>query len=121
MDINVNSYIKKRPSPQKEILTALRKIILKTLPNAHEEIKMGVPWFEGKFYLACIHDHVNMGFCYNKMLSKYKKELEGKGQYMRHIKFFSEKDIDGNKLIKLIKAAHDGYQNSHTNQNPHAQ
>lgn len=113
MNSLVSAYIKKQPPPQKEILHQLRKIILTTLPNTHEEIKMGVPWFEGKFYLVGLKDHVNMGFCYNKMLAKYQKELEGKGAYMRHIKFFSEKDIDEAKLVKLIKATKEGYVNPH--------
>jgi hypothetical protein len=113
MDSSVDAYIKKQPSPQREILASLRKIILKTLPHTHEEIKMGVPWFEGKFYLARIHDHVNMGFCYNKMLAKYQKELSGKGLFMRHIKFFSKSDIDEAKLAQLIKATKEGYKDPH--------
>ena len=91
--MSVDEYIKKQKSPQKEILQRLRNLILKTVPGIVEEIKMGVPWYEGKFYLASLKDHVNLGFAYNKMLAKYKGQLEGKGKYMRHIKFFSLKDI----------------------------
>jgi len=113
MKFNVDTYIKKQSSPQKEILTLLRKLILKTIPNIHEEMKMGVPWYEGKFYLVCLKDHVNLGFAYNSLLDKYQKELEGKGKYMRHIKFSSLKDIDEEKLVKLMKATKKGYQNPH--------
>lgn len=113
MDTAVDNYIKKQPFPQREILISLRKLILKTVPKIHEEVKMGVPWYEGKFYLVGLKDHVNMGFTYNSLLDKYRKELEGKGRYMRHIKFFSEKDIEEVKLTKLIKTTKEGYQNPH--------
>lgn len=113
--MSVIKYIKKQPSPQKQILQKLRKIILTTIPDTKEEMKMGVPWYEGKFYLVSLKDHVNMGFCYNTMLEKYQDELEGKGKYMRHIKFFSTKDINEKKLIKLIKATKKGYKDPHPN------
>ena len=111
--MSVDNYIKKQLSPQKEILQDLRKLILKTIPEIFEEMKMGVPWYEGKFYLVSLKDHVNMGFAYNNLLEKYQEELEGKGKYMRHIKFFSLNDIDEKKLIKLIKATKKGYQDPH--------
>ncbi|MFC1711636.1 DUF1801 domain-containing protein [Patescibacteria group bacterium] len=111
--MQVNDYIKKQKPPQKEILIKLRKIILKTIPNINEEMKMGVPWYECKFYLVSLKDHVNMGFAYNHILAKYQAELEGKGKYMRHIKFFSLNDINEQKLIKLIKATKKGYKDPH--------
>jgi hypothetical protein len=113
MEAGVDAYITKQSSPQKEILTLLRKLIFKTIPNIHEEIKMGVPWYEGKFYLVSLKDHVNMGFAYNSLLDKYQNELEGKGKYMRHIKFSSLNDIDEEKLVKLMKTTKKGYQNPH--------
>ena len=113
MEAGVDTYITKQSSPQKEILTLLRKLIFETIPNIHEEIKMGVPWYEGKFYLVSLKDHVNMGFAYNSLLDKYQNELEGKGKYMRHIKFSSLNDIDEKKLVKLMKATKKGYQNPH--------
>lgn len=111
--MDIDNYINKQPSPQKEILAQLRKLILKTVPGIVEEIKMGVPWYEGKFYLVALKDHVNMGFAYNQLLEKYQSQLKGKGKYMRHIKFFSTKDISPKKLIPLIKATKKGYQNPH--------
>ena len=111
--MNVDTYIEKHASPQKEILANLRKIILKTVPGIHEEIKMGVPWYEGKFYLVVLKDHVNMGFAYNNLLEKYQNQLEGKGQYMRHIKFHSLADINEEKLTNLMKATKEGYVDPH--------
>ena len=98
----VDKYINKFDVEKKKILKKLRAIILKTRPGLKEEFKMRVPWYGGLFYLVGLKDHVNMGFAFGG-LEKYEKELEGKGKYMRHIKFLSSKDIDKNKLIRLIK------------------
>ncbi|MFC1624809.1 DUF1801 domain-containing protein [Patescibacteria group bacterium] len=111
--MTVDIYIDKQKSLNKKILKRLRKLIKKTVPGITEEIKMGVPWYEGKYYLVSLKDHVNMGFAFNKMLEKYKDTLEGKGKYMRHIKFFSEEDIKEKELVALIKATKKGYVNPH--------
>ena len=42
MNKEVSKYIKRQKSPQKEICTKLRKIILKTFPKIDEKMKMGV-------------------------------------------------------------------------------
>lgn len=109
----VDEYIKKQKSPQRKILRFLRKLILKTAKGINEEIKMGVPWYEGKFYLVGQKDHVNMGFAYTSMLAKHQKELIGKGQYMRHIKFYKTSDINAKLLTTLVKATTKSYQNPH--------
>lgn len=98
----VDKYINKFGGEKKKILKKLRAIILKTRPNLKEEFKMGVPWYSGLFYLVGLKDHINMGFAFGG-LKKYEKELDGKGKYMRHIKFFSSQDIDEKKLTRLIK------------------
>ena len=108
----IDEYINKFDGEKKKILKKLRNIIMKTRPKLKEEIKMGVPWYGGLFYLVGLKDHVNMGLCFGG-LKKYEKELEGKGKYMRHIKFFSTKDIDEKKLIKLIKVTKKPYGECH--------
>jgi len=65
MKEEIKKYIEKQKSPQKEIIKRLRKIILKTMPRINEEFKMGVPWYEGKYYLVGLRDHVNLGFSLN--------------------------------------------------------
>jgi len=62
MDEDVNKYTEKQKSPQKEIIQELRKIILETFPDINEEMKLGVPWYEGKYYIVALKDHVNLGF-----------------------------------------------------------
>ena len=103
MDRKVEDYIEKQKSPQKEICKELRKIILKTFPKIKEEMKIGVPWYEEKYYIVALKDHVNLGFSL-KGLSKKEQELfEGSGKTMKHIKVYSLKEIDDKRIIKLLK------------------
>ena len=62
MSQKVEEYIEKQELPQREILLKLRDLIFKTFSNIKEEFKMGVPWYEEKFYLVALRDHVNLGF-----------------------------------------------------------
>jgi len=64
---------------------------------------MGVPWYEGKFYVVALRDHVNLGFAVKGLSKQEKTVFEGKGNMMRHIKFHSLEDVDEAKVIKLLK------------------
>ena len=103
MNKEVEKYIEKQKSPQREICQKLRKIILKTFPDIKEELKMGVPWYEGQYYIVALKDHVNLGFSL-KGLSKEEIELfEGGGKTMKHIKLYSLKEIDEKEIVKLLR------------------
>ncbi len=109
MDEKVDEYINKQKSPQKEICHRLRKIIFKTIPEINEEMRAGVPCYGytkedycGKYYIAALKDHVNLGFSL-KGLSKKEIELfEGTGKTMKHIKVYSLNDLDEQRIVKLI-------------------
>jgi hypothetical protein len=47
LDKKVDAYIAKQQSPQKEICIKLRELVHKTVPDASEEMKWGVPAFGG--------------------------------------------------------------------------
>ena len=103
MTKEVDNYIEKQKSSQKEICKKLRKIILETFPGIQEEMKLGVPWYEGKYYIVALKDHVNLGFSL-KGLSKKEIELfEGGGKTMKHIGIRSLNEIDEKKIVKLLK------------------
>ncbi len=104
MDKNVDLYIEKQSSQQKEICLELRKTILKSLPGVKEEMKMGVPWYGGKCYIVALRDHVNIGFCLEGLSKEEASLLEGSGKMMRHIKIAFRKDIDEKKIVKLLKS-----------------
>lgn len=101
--MNVDDYIAKQESPQKQIITKLRKIILKAFPKITEEMKMGVPWYEGKYYLVGLKDSVNLGVCITGMPKEQLSNFQGKGKLMRHLKFHSVKDINEKQVVKLLK------------------
>ena len=103
MDEGVEKYIEKQISPQKEIIQKLRKIILKTFPDINEEMKLGVPWYQGKYYIVALKDHVNLGFSLKGLSEKEKRLFEGSGKTMKHIKIYSLKDIDEKKVVKLLR------------------
>jgi len=99
----VDEYIEKQKTPQREIVQRLRSIILKTFLDIKEELKMGVPWYEGKFYVVALKDHVNLGFSVKGLSEQEMALFEGKGQMMRHVKFYSLMDVDEARLVKLLK------------------
>lgn len=101
--MDVDGYIMKQRSPQKEICSRPRSIILRAFPGIKEEVKMGVPWYECKFYIVALKDHVNLGFAVQGLSEGEAGSFEGKGRYMRHMKFFSEADMDEAKLTKHLR------------------
>ena len=104
MDKQVDEYIEKQKSPQKEIIQKVRNIFLKTLPDCKEKSAWGVIAFgEGKFYLGTMKNHVHVGFAINGLSKEEIGLFEGSGKTMRHIKIRSLEDIDEKKLVKLIK------------------
>lgn len=68
---------------------------------------MGVPWYEGKYYLVALRDHVNLGFSLRGLTNKEKELLEGKGKTMRHIKVYSLEEIDEKKIVRLLNIVKD--------------
>ena len=107
MDKEVERYIEKQKSPQKEICMSLWKTIVKTFPNIKEELKMGVPWYEDKYYIGALRDHVNLGFSIMGLSKKEIELFEGSGKTMRHIKIYSLNEIDEKRIVKLLKVVKD--------------
>jgi hypothetical protein len=98
----VDIYIKKQESPQKEICKKLRKIILTTLPDIDEQMKLGVPWY-GKYYIVGLKDSVNLGFSVKGLSKKDMDNFKGKGKVMRHLKFMELNEINEEKIVELLK------------------
>jgi len=104
MDKQVNDYIEKQESPQKEIIQKIRKIFQKTLPIPKEKMRWGVITFaSGKFYLAAMKHRVHVGFAITGLNKDEIRLFEGTGKTMRHIKIPTSENIDEKKLIKLIE------------------
>ena len=104
MDKQVNEYIVKQQSPQKEILQKVRTIFHKTLPSCEEKMRWGVPTFaDGKFYIAAMKTRVHVGFAITGLNKEEIRLFEGSGKTMRHIKISTLENIDEKALVKLIE------------------
>ncbi len=104
MDNQVDSYIEKQKSPQKEILQEVRHLFKKTLPNCKEEMRWGVVTFaSGKFYIAAMKNCVHVGFAITSLTEDEIGVFEGNGKTMRHIKIPTLANIDEKRLMKLIE------------------
>ena len=104
MDKQVNEYIEKQQSPQKEILQKVRTIFHKTLPSCEEKMRWGVPTFaKGKFYIAAMKNRVHVGFAVTGLSKDEISLFEGSGKTMRHIKIPKLENVDEKALVKLIE------------------
>jgi hypothetical protein len=104
MGNQVDAYIERQKSPQREILQEVRMIFRDVLPDCKEEMKWGVVAFAaGKFYIAAMKNRVHVGFAINGLSEDEIRLFEGSGKTMRHIKIPTVEDIDKNRLVKLIE------------------
>jgi uncharacterized protein YdhG (YjbR/CyaY superfamily) len=103
MNQKVNEYISKQKSPQKEICEKLRKIFLKNFPNVSEDMKLGVPYYDDKFYMVVLKDHVNFGFEIKNFSKEEIKQFQGSGKTAKVLEINKISEIDGNKIIKILR------------------
>lgn len=66
-------------------------------------MKMGVPWYEGRYYIVALKDHVNLGVCIGGLSGKQLALLEGTGKFMRHIKIRQLDEIDEKQIAALLR------------------
>jgi hypothetical protein len=104
MSSKIDDYISKQAPPQKEICQKLRSLILKTFPDAKEEMKWGVPAFaDGNYYIVALKDHVNLGFTLKGLTKEDEKLFDGGGKTMKHIEIDKLTDIDEKRIVALLK------------------
>ena len=104
----VSEYINNLPEDKKEIVKALREIILSVDPSLNESLKWKQPVYskEGNIcYIFPAGNHVNLGFYNGTELKDPKKMLQGTGKTMRHIKIKSLEDIDKEYFWELVSDA----------------
>jgi hypothetical protein len=102
-------------SPVGDLALALREIVLEEAPDAIESVFRNHPsavWFgsspkmkDAFCYIARAKTHVNLGFCQGAALSDPERVFEGTGKVMRHIKFWSNKELTRPFLRRYIRAA----------------
>jgi hypothetical protein len=103
MTENVENYIKKQPSPQREICERLREIILQALPHVQEEMKWGVPTYDGEaYYIVALKDHVNLGFSVVGLSADEVSQFVGSGT-MKHVEIRTVGEIDEAHITHLLQ------------------
>ncbi|HOI76831.1 MAG TPA: DUF1801 domain-containing protein [Methanofastidiosum sp.] len=104
----VSEYINNLPEDKKEIVKALREIILSIDPSLNESLKWKQPVYSNKgdiCYIFPTGGHVNLGFYRAIELKDPKKLLQGTGKTMRHIKIKSLEQIDKEYFWELVSDA----------------
>lgn len=108
-DNNCDNWFDTIPETQRPILNRLRSLIFDAVPGAVEELKWSRPCYSSDHGLFCyLHStkkHATIGFQKGASLSDPKKQLEGNGKDMRHIKLRSVNDIDEPYFRTLLSTA----------------
>jgi len=102
-------YLADQPAKNRTIIKALRTFVKRTVPGLEEFVKWGNGcWLKGKVPVAYVYsdkDHVQFGFIRGASLKDPKKLLQGKGQYVRHVKVRKVGDIDPKTFGAFLRQA----------------
>jgi hypothetical protein len=98
-----------RPKNQ-AVIRALRKLVKRAQPKLVESVKWGNGcWLRDDSPVAYVHagapDFTQFGFFHGAKLADPQQLLEGKGDYVRHVKVRAPKDIDEAAFAALLKQA----------------
>ena len=102
-------YLADQPPKNKTIIRALRAFVKRAAPRLAEAVKWGNGcWVMGKEPVAYVYSdksYVQFGFFRGSSLDDPKGLLNGKGQYVRHIKVRKSSDIDAASFGALLRQA----------------
>jgi hypothetical protein len=102
-------YLADQPPKNRTLIRALRKFVKRVAPALEESVKWGNGcWVNGKDPVAYVYSDtglVQFGFFRGASLDDPKGLLEGKGEYVRHIKVRKTADIDERAFGALLRQA----------------
>lgn len=102
-------YLADQPPRNRTIIKALRAFVKRSAPELEEAVKWGNGcWVKGKAPITYVYsdkDHVQFGFIRGASLKDPKSLLQGKGQYVRHVKVRKLGDIDRKTFGALLRQA----------------
>lgn len=106
MNNEVQAYINKQVSPQKEIIKKIRNLIQKTVPVAIEGMSYGVPAFKlngsNLIVYAAFKNHVGI-YPEPETIKVFEKELTNYETSKGAVKFKIDKPIPYSLIKKIIK------------------
>ena len=104
-----DDYLDAQSPENQAIIRALRRFVSRTAPRLIEAVKWGNGCWVGKngpvAYVYSDTDSVQFGFFHGSALKDPKGLLEGKGQYVRHIKVRDRSAIDERAFAALLRQA----------------
>ena len=104
-----DEYLEAQSPKNQEIIRALRKFVKRIEPKLSEAVKWGNGcWIGNNGPVAYVYSdtgHVQFGFFGGSSLRDPKGLLEGKGQYVRHIKVRNRSAIDERAFAALLRQA----------------
>jgi hypothetical protein len=104
-----DDYLEDQTPKNQVIIRALRKFVKRVQPSLDESVKWGNGCWIGKngpvAYVYSDTGYVQFGFFYGSSLKDPGGLLEGKGQYVRHIKVRGVSGIDERAFAALLKQA----------------
>ena len=104
-----DEYFADQSPKNRSIIRALRMFAKRVAPALEESVKWGNGcWVKGKVPVAYVYsasDYVQFGFFRGSELKDPQRLLEGKGQYVRHIKVRKPSDIDEAAFRALLRQA----------------
>ena len=104
-----DEYVADQTPKNQTIIRALRKFVKRVEPDLTETVKWGNGCWVGKkgpvAYVYSDAGFVQFGFFRGSTLNDRRGLLEGKGQYVRHIKVRSRSAIDEKAFAALLRQA----------------
>lgn len=105
---DVEAYIAEVDRSLREVVEALRQLVLKGAPGIEEGIKWGQPCYSRNGNICNIsadRGHVKLGFFKGGDITDPEGHLEGTGKKMRHIKVRLLEDIQEEAFAALVREA----------------
>ena len=110
MEAKIKKFIDALPLEKRKLAVQLRDIFLNVDKKIEERIKWGNLTFVYKGNIAFVYtykraEYLNLGFLQAVKLKDPKKKFQGTGKGMRHVKIYSEKDINAKQIMAWVKEA----------------
>ena len=104
-----DEYVADQSPKNQAIIRALRRFVKRVEPGLSEAVKWGNGCWIGKdgpvAYVYSDMEYVQFGFFRGSSLTDPKRLLEGKGEYVRHIKVRAPSAIDEAAFARLLRQA----------------
>jgi len=104
-----DEYLEAQSPKNQVIIRALRRFVKRIAPKLSEAVKWGNGcWIGSNGPVAYVYsdtEYVQFGFFHGSALRDPKELLEGKGQYVRHIKVRNRSAIDERAFAALLRQA----------------